>query len=65
MASRNYYTTSNYTNYSIYGGRIYDYDYDDYTSMSDIASRIATDMKFDDQCKKNIENRNRKTLERK
>lgn len=58
--TRNYYTTSsNYADHTRFGGNIYNYDFDGYTSMSDIATRIISDRKFDEQCKKNIEQRNK------
>lgn len=46
-------------NHSTFGGKIYNYDFDGYTSMNDIAKRIVSDWKFDEQCRKNIENINR------
>lgn len=40
-----------------FGGLIYDSDFNEYpNSLSDIASRIVSDWKFDEQCMKNIEN---------
>ena len=59
--TRNYYTTpSNYTtDHTRFGGNIYNYDYEGYNSMSDIASRIISDWKFDEKCKKKAENRDR------
>ena len=62
--TRNYYTTGSYnSDYSTFGGTI---------NFSDIctdhhrsekskswAERIVSDWKFDEQCKKNMENRNR------
>lgn len=45
---------------STFGGLIYNYDFDEYTSMSDIASRIVSDMQFDKICRQNEENRDRK-----
>lgn len=54
--TRNYYTKqSNYANNTRFGGNIYNYDYEGYNSMSDIASRIISDWKFDEKCRKNIE----------
>ena len=56
--TRNYYTTpSNYTDHTRFGGNIYNYDYEGYNSMSDIASRIISDWKFDEKCRKTAENR--------
>lgn len=34
-------------------GKIYNYDFDGYTTISDIAQRIATDEKFDRMCANN------------
>ena len=56
----NYYTTGNYKpDYSTCDSVIYNYDFDGYVSMSDMAERIISDWKFDEKCKKNMENRNR------
>lgn len=55
-------------NRSTFGGIIYPSDYEtDYRRKnnkygSSIAQRIASDWKFDEQCRKNIENRNTKTI---
>ena len=38
-----------------YGGRIYGFDFNGYTSMSDVADRIKNDMRFDRYCMKNLE----------
>ena len=59
--TRNYYRTGNYNvNHSTCGSKIYNYDFDGYISMSDMFERIISDWKFDDDCKKNAENRDRK-----
>lgn len=53
--------TKNYgADYTIFGGRIYNYDFEGYNSMADIASRIITDSKFDKKCAKNVKDRERK-----
>ena len=58
--TRNYYATGNYKpDHSTCGSQIYNYDFDGYVSMSSMAERIISDWKFDKQCKKNIENRDR------
>ncbi len=44
---------------SSFGGIIYTHDFDAHTTMADIARRIASDLRFDEQCRKNIENRER------
>ncbi len=46
-------------NRSAYGGYISNYDYDGRTSMCDIAERIASDFRFDERCKANLELKNR------
>ena len=57
---RNYYRTGNYkSDHSTCGSVIYNYDFDGYVSMSTMAERIISDWKFDDDCKKNAENRDR------
>ena len=59
MTNRNYYTPSNYADYSTFGGNVYNYDYEGYNSISDIAARIISDWKFDERCKLNTENRDK------
>lgn len=59
--TRNYYTTGSYNvNHSTCGSVIYNYDFDGYVSITSMAERIISDWKFDDDCKKNAENRDRK-----
>ena len=48
--SKNYYTQRNCTDHSTFGGLIYNYDFDGYNSMSQIADRIISDQKFDRYC---------------
>lgn len=36
-----------------FGGYVYEYDYEGYLSMSEIAGRILSDMNFDKKCKLN------------
>ena len=38
------------------GSRIYNYDYDGYLSMVDVAARIISDYKFDKKCRKGATN---------
>lgn len=46
--------TKNYdTEHVTFGGYVYDYDFNGYNSIVEIAGRIASDMKFDESCKKN------------
>ena len=58
--TRNYTLSSNYTDHTTFGGLVKEYDYDTYLSMSEIASRIIEDWEFDEQCRKNAENRKNK-----
>ena len=61
--TRNYYTTGNYKtvnykpNHSTCGSVIYNYDFDGYVSITSMAERIISDLKFDKKCKKNAKNR--------
>ena len=53
-----FYRTGNYKpDHSTCGSVIYNYDFDGYTSMSDMAERIISDWKFDEKCRKNAESR--------
>ncbi len=55
-----FYKTKNYNaDHSTFGGIISNYDFDGHATMTDIASKIASDLKFDDRCRKDIENRNK------
>ena len=56
--TRNYYRTGNYKpDRSTCGSVIYNYDFDGYVSMADMAERIISDWKFDEKCKKNTINK--------
>ena len=45
--------TGNYKpDHSTCGSKIYNYDFDGYVSMSDMAERIISDWKFDERCRK-------------
>lgn len=58
--TRNYYTTGNYKpDHSTCGSQIYNYDFDGYVSMSDMAERIISDWKFDEERRNDVLNRNR------
>ena len=62
--TRNYYRTGNYKpDYSTFGGIInfsdFCTDYNRSEKSKSWAERIVSDWKFDEQCKKNMENRNR------
>ena len=54
--AENYYRTGNYKlDHSTCGSVIYNYDFDGYVSMKDMAERIISDWKFDEQRRKDIE----------
>ena len=56
--AKNYHTSSEREFNTTFGGYVYNDDFE-YASIATIAGRIITDMKFDEKCKKNIEQRNR------
>ena len=59
--TRNYYKTGNYKpDHSTCGSKIYNYDFEGYVSMSDMASRIISDWKFDERCRKLANNNTKK-----
>lgn len=45
---------------SAFGGIVYKGDFDEYHSISDMASRILSDWRFDKQCRNNAEIRDNK-----
>ena len=56
----NYYTTGNYKpDYSTCGSVIYNYDFYGYVTMADMAERIISDWKFDEERRKDALNRDR------
>lgn len=63
--TENFYTRNYNTDHTTFGGLIFpsdfetDYRGNDNKNGSSIAHRIATDQKFDEECRKNIEFRNR------
>ena len=59
--TRNYYVTEYMKpDHSTFGGKIYESDFDGYTSISSIASRILSDRRFDNQCKRCMNNNRKK-----
>lgn len=53
-----FYRTGNYeVDHTTFGGIIYASDFDRKPTLSDIASRIESDQKFNEKCRKNILNR--------
>lgn len=56
----NYYTPMNYNReHTTCSSRIYNYDFDGYVSMADMAERIISDWKFDEKCRKAAKNSNK------
>lgn len=53
----NYYVIKNYN--TTFGGKIYESDFNGHATMSNIAERIVSDWRFDEQCLKNSENRDK------
>ena len=52
--------TENYKpDHSTCGSQIYNYDFDGYVSISDMAERIISDWKFDEERRKDTLNRDR------
>lgn len=45
--------------HNTFGGRIYEYDFDTEHYNGSMARRILSDWRFDEQCRKNCENRER------
>ena len=61
--TNDFYSTGIYEiDHTTFGGRIYNGDYDAHTTMSDIAARIISDMRFDKECSRNISGREWKKL---
>lgn len=53
-------TSRNYKpDYSTCGSKIYNYDFDGYVSITDMAERIISDLKFDEKCRKKLANKNK------
>ena len=60
MTENYYYRTENYKpDHSTCGSQIYNYDFDGYVSISDMAERIISDWKFDEERRKDALNRDR------
>lgn len=64
MTETKFYTENHKPDHTKYGGTIYNYDFDtEYKRKpgeyegSDIAKRIGNDMKFDEQCRRNLTDR--------
>lgn len=58
--TRNYYTTRNYVYHSTFGGELSSFDFEGHHTMSSMAAKIAADLRFDNMCKQNALNRDRK-----
>ena len=60
METTTFYRTGNYKpDHSTCGSQIYNYDFDGYVSISDMAERIISDWKFDEERRKDVSNRDR------
>lgn len=58
--TKEFYRTGNYkVDHTTFGGIINSFDFDGHCSMRDIADKIMSDLRFDEQCHKNIESRKR------
>lgn len=56
--TRNYYATGIYKpDHSTCGSKIYNYDFDGHVSMVNMAEKIFSDWKFDEECRMNTKNR--------
>lgn len=51
--------TTTYRNHNTYGGEITLFDFEGHHTMSSMASKIASDMRFDKMCKTSYENMRR------
>ena len=59
--TKEFYRTGNYKiDHSTYGGIINSFDFDGHCSMANVADKIMDDLRFDEQCRKNLESRTRK-----
>ena len=56
--------TTIYNTNNTFGGRLSNYSFDGHSTMKEIAENIISDMKFDEQCKRNSELRERAKLEK-
>lgn len=54
IKKRNIYNYSNYTRFS---GKVETYDYEGHHTLQTMAKKIAEDLKFDEYCRINIENK--------
>lgn len=57
MKTEIYTTMPHHAYHNTFGGTVYRGDFDARPSMSDIASRILSDFKFNEQCRTNAERR--------
>lgn len=46
-----------YIDHTKFGGLVFQSDFDRKTTMSEVVGHIISDMKFDEQCRKNIKSR--------
>ena len=51
--------TTTYRNHNTFGGEITLFDFEGHHTLSSMADKIASELRFDEQCRKNCESRNR------
>lgn len=55
-----YYRTGNYkVDHTTFGGELSLFDFEGHRTLSDMAEKIASDLRFDETCRKNWENNKR------
>lgn len=55
-----YYRTGNYkVDYTTFGGELTLFDFEGHRTLSNMAEKIASDLRFDETCRKNWENNKR------
>lgn len=60
--TENYYRTGRVNiDHSTFGGEISLFDFEGHRTLSDMADKIASDLRFDERCRKNIIIRNAQT----
>ena len=58
--TKEFYRTGNYEiDHTTFGGIISSFDFNGHCSMKDIADKIMSDLRFDEQCRKNVKHNER------
>ena len=64
--TKEFYRTGNYEiDHTTFGGVLNSFDFDGHHNMKTMSDKIISDLRFDKQCKKNEEERNRRYKYRK